>query len=254
VGTGSRPATLEAAKQLGAITHIATHPAAAVAQAELVVVCAPVDHIVDQVQKLAPYCRPGTLITDAGSTKLEIVAALARAASAPGWPAGVAFVGSHPLAGNEKTGPQHAAADLFAGRVVVITPTSETGELDRAKLSAFWSALGASVVEMPADEHDRALAATSHLPHLVASAIAGATPERYVTLTAGGWQDTTRIAAGDPALWRQILLANRANVLASLDELSARLSAWRKALEAGNAVELDKLLKEGKRIRDAVGS
>jgi prephenate dehydrogenase len=245
-GAGSRPATLETAKKLGAITHVAADLQTAVADAELVVVCAPVGHIVEQVQKLAPHCRPGTLVTDAGSTKAEIVRALARAA--------VPFIGSHPLAGNEKKGPQHATADLFAGRTVIITPTAEARREDRARLAEFWTALGAKVVEMPADEHDRALAATSHLPHVLAAAIAGATPERYVTLTAGGWQDTTRIAAGDPALWRQIILANRANVLAALDNLSNRLADWRRAIEAADSAQLEKLLAEAKRIRDAVGS
>ena len=96
--------------------------------------------------------------------------------------------------------------------------------------------------------------ATSHLPHLAVAAIAGLTPEQYVTLTAAGWQDSTRIAAGDPSLWRQILLANRTNVLAALDEYITRLAEWRAALEAQDAVKLEKLLTEAKRIRDAVGS
>jgi prephenate dehydrogenase len=253
IGVGSRASTLEAAKKLAAITDIAPDLPAAVAEADFVVVCAPVDHIVESVKKLAPHCRPGTLVTDAGSTKLDIVTALARAGQ-KSWPASVAFIGSHPLAGNEKKGPQHASADLFADRVVVITPTSDTRGEDLARLSDFWTALGAQVVHMPADEHDRALAATSHLPHLVASALAAATPAKHLALTAGGWQDTTRIAAGDPTLWRQILLTNRANVLASLDDLTARLTAWRTALEAGDATELERLLSEGKRIRDAAGN
>lgn len=253
VGYGSRPATLEAALKLGALSEIAP-TAQAAATSELIVVCAPVDHIVEQVQALAPHCAAGTLITDAGSTKASIVAELAQAATGASWPRDVRFVGSHPLAGNEKKGPQHASPDLFAGRVVVITPTSGSRQEDVRRLNEFWSALGAKVVEMSADQHDRALAATSHLPHLVAAALAGATPEQYVTLTAGGWQDTTRIAAGDPVLWRQILLANRDNLLAALAQLSTSLEAWRQALEAQDAAELERLLAEAKRIRDAVAS
>ena len=107
---------------------------------------------------------------------------------------------------------------------------------------------------MSADEHDRALSATSHLPHLVASAIASSTPERYVTLTASGWHDTTRIAAGDPVLWRQIMLANRAHLLESLAQFEQNLAQWREALEAADAQRLERLLDEAKRIRDAVGS
>ncbi|MBI3836410.1 MAG: prephenate dehydrogenase [Planctomycetia bacterium] len=254
VGFGSRRATLETANKLGAITEIAADLNGAVAEAELVVVCAPVADIVEQVRQAARFCRPGTLITDVGSTKAEIVAELEKAAEEPAWGREVHFLGSHPLAGNERKGPQHASADLFARRIVVITPTPRTRNEDRSALAEFWAGLGANVVPMSADEHDRALAATSHLPHLVAAAIAGATPERYVTLTAGGWQDTTRIAAGDPLLWRQIMLANRTNLLASLDRFATLLADWRAALDAGDAVELERLLTEAKRIRDAVGS
>jgi prephenate dehydrogenase len=252
IGVGSRQATLDSALELGAITSIAPSAEAAVADADLVVVCAPVDHIVDEVQKLARHCKPGTLITDAGSTKAAIASALSSADSR--WPADVRFVGSHPLAGNEKKGPQHARAELFAGRTVVITPTSDAKPSDVQRLKAFWSGLGANVVQMSAAEHDSALAMTSHLPHLAAAAIAGATPERYVTLTAGGWQDTTRIAAGDPVLWRQIMLSNRENLLAALGQLTTLLDAWRAAIEAQDATELERLLTEAKRIRDAVGS
>jgi prephenate dehydrogenase len=252
VGFGSRPATLDSALKLGAITSIAPSLEAAVADADLVVICAPVDHIVSEVQKLARHCKPGTLITDAGSTKAAIVSALSAADSS--WPTDVRFVGSHPLAGNEKKGPQHARAELFAGRTVVVTPTAQSQPQDVQRLEAFWTGLGANVVRMSAEEHDSALAMTSHLPHLAAAAIAGATPERYVTLTAGGWQDTTRISAGDPVLWRQIMLSNRENLLAALGQLTTLLDAWRAALEAQDATELERLLTEAKRIRDAVGS
>ncbi len=254
VGTGSRAATLELAKQLGAITDIAVDPVSSVAEADLVVVCAPVAHIVEQVRQLAPLCRPGTLITDAGSTKAQIVDELEQASQSPGWGRDVHFLGSHPLAGNEKKGPRHANADLFVGRTVVITPTARTRSEDYATLCDFWTGLGARVMQLAPDEHDRALAATSHLPHLVAAAIAAATPEQYLALTAGGWQDTTRIAAGDPLLWRQIMLANRDHLLASLDRFAGLLAEWREALEATDAAALKRLLSEAKRIRDAVRS
>ncbi len=255
VGTGSRPATLESAQKLGAITEIELDPTAAVAVADLVVVCAPVDRIVEAVRRIAPFCRPGTLLTDAGSTKAEIVDELDRAAASDAdWLPEVHFLGSHPLAGNEKTGPQHATAELFAGRTVVLTPTSRSRTEDVAQLTEFWSGLGAKVIEMSPVDHDAALALTSHLPHLAAAAIAGLTPERYVTLTAGGWQDSTRIAAGDPSLWRGIMLANRENLLAALDQFTTLLAGYRAALEAQDAVALERLLSEAKRIRDAVGS
>ena len=254
IGTGSRESTLETALRLGAIDTAIADPAAAVAEADLVVVCAPVDAIVTGVETLAPHCRPGTLITDAGSTKLEIVAALDRAAATEGWPVEVRFVGSHPLAGNEKQGPAHATAELFAGRVVVVTPGQSARPDDVRRVSDFWTALGARVIQMSAEQHDRALAVTSHLPHLVAAAIAGSTPEEYVTLTASGWQDTTRIASGDPALWRQIMLSNRPQLLAAVDRFAALVAQWREALDAGDAAAVERLLAEAKRVRDAVGS
>lgn len=253
VGFGSRPETLAEARRIGAITEIATAPQAA-AGSNLIVVCAPVDHIVDQVTRLAAVSRAGTLLTDAGSTKRDIVDSLANSAKLQHWPTDVEFIGSHPIAGNEKKGPQYARADLFQGRIVVVTPTPLSNRANLGRLEEFWQSLGAKVVHMSATEHDQAFAVTSHLPHLLAAAIAGTTPERYVTLTAGGWQDTTRIAGGDPALWRQILLSNRDNVLAALTQFSSALEAWRTALESQDATELERLLTEAKHIRDAVGS
>ena len=255
VGAGSRGATLTAAHKLGAISEVAADLKSAVATADLVVVCTPVGSIVEKVREIAPLCRPGTLITDAGSTKAQIVKELDRAAqSDPAWSPDVRFVGSHPLAGNEKKGPEHARADLFTGRTVIITPTPRTRSDDRQTLTDFWTALGARVLEMSGDDHDRALATTSHLPHLVAAAIAGSPPDQYVPLTASGWQDTTRIAAGDPLLWQQIMLANRTHLLAALDRLTTLLADWRTTLEASDAAALEGLLSEAKRIRDAAGN
>jgi prephenate dehydrogenase len=255
VGFGSRPATLATAHERGAISEIGADLASAVSHAELVVVCAPVAEIVEQVRQVARHCRPGTLITDAGSTKVDIVKQLEQAAlDDSAWGREVRFVGSHPLAGNEKKGPKHADGELFSGRLVVVTPTAATRPTDVRTIAEFWRALGATVLEMPAGEHDRALAATSHLPHLIAAGIAGSTPEEFIALTASGWQDTTRIAGGDPALWRQIMLANRDNLLEALDRFAQHLTEWRAALVAGDGAELERLLTEAKRIRDRAGS
>ncbi len=254
VGVGSRPETLSAALEVGAISRVAADLPTAVAQASLVVVCTPVGYIVDQVRAIAKVAGAKLLVTDAGSTKAEIVGQIDAVAGGADWNPAVRFVGSHPLAGNEKRGPRHADPELFAGRVVVVTPGQATAADDVRTVAQFWQALGARVMEMSPEDHDLAVAATSHLPHLAASAIAGSTPERYVTLTASGWQDTTRIAAGDPLLWRQIMLANRANLLAALSRLEDSLAQWRQALESADATALERLLTEAKRIRDAVGS
>ena len=254
-GAARRTATLDTALRFGAITDVAHSLTAAAAEAELVIVAAPVGQIMVVVEQLAAVCRPGTLITDVGSTKAEIVEALEHSAEPDGaWRRDVRFVGSHPLAGNEKTGPQHARADLFAGRTVVVTPTRAPALRTPPRSPSSGPRWALTCGQLSPQEHDQALAATSHLPHLAASAVAAATSPQYVALTASGWQDTTRIAAGDPALWRQIMLSNRVNLLASLDRLTALLAQWRTALTAADAAELERLLAEAKRLRDSAGS
>lgn len=255
IGVGRRPSSLTTARRMKAVTQTSTDLRKGVADAELVIVSTPVDNIVEHVRQVATIAKPGTLITDAGSTKADIVSLLQKAQqSDPEWGTGVRFVGSHPLAGNDKRGPRHGSADLFKGRVVIVTPTTSTEPRDAKTIERFWSSLGAKVRRMTAEEHDRIVSVISHLPHLVASAIAATTPDVYVTLTAGGWQDTTRIAAGDPELWRQIFLGNRQNLLASLDRFERTLTSFRQAIDAGDTKALERLLAEGKRIRDAVAN
>jgi prephenate dehydrogenase len=189
------------------------------------------------------------LLTDAGSTKASIIAKVEA-----GLPAGKRFVGSHPLAGGEKNGVDFARADLFEGRLVVVTPTAKTDPANVQALSGFWQSLGANVISMSPDAHDRALATTSHLPHLVASAAAQITPAADLQLTAGGWRDLTRIASGDPDLWSQILLDNRASILNSLAGFEKTMAEFRTALEKADAARLRQLLMEGKLRRDALGN
>ncbi len=249
VGIGRRASSLKAAQQCGAVTHTTTNLPRGVADAQVVVVCTPIETIAEKVRECAEHCPTGTLITDAGSTKAQIVSALDGQL-----PREVAFVGSHPLAGSEQTGPQNARADLFDGRLVVVTPTRRTEKSRLAEVERFWTSLGASVTRMSATEHDQAVAAISHLPHLVASALAASTPEKQLPLAATGWLDTTRIAAGDVQLWRQILADNRGHVLKSLDKFEKVLSKFRAALETDNGRALLKLLEAGKHNRDSVGS
>lgn len=254
VGIGRRQTSLDAARKVGAIDHGVTNLATGVSQAQLIIVATPVDTIAERVIQASAACPATSLITDAGSTKEVIVSAcdagLASRRSGP------RFVGSHPLAGDHRTGPEHSRADLFEGRTVVITPTEHTRAAAVTEVSGFWQSLGANVTSMTPERHDASLAITSHLPHLVAVALAAATPLELLSLTASGWRDTTRVAGGDPALWQAILTANRQHVLDALDLMSDTFTDLRESLEQGDNESLISILEmaaKKKRERDALG-
>ena len=256
VGIGRRATSLRKARQHGTVDRTTTDLERGVSQAELVVVCTPVNSIVPLIIRIGTSCRSGSLITDAASTKAEIVSSVDRQLNlgSAGHAPPARFVGSHPLAGDHRTGPEHARADLFEGHTVILTPTRNSRSKDVARLRQFWSALGSEVVTMSAREHDRALASTSHLPHLMASAISASTPRGYLPLVASGWLDTTRVAAGDPQLWCEILLSNRKHVLDSLSRVEKTINLLRASLENEDSRKLQQLLSKAKKIRDALGS
>ncbi|MBI2824536.1 MAG: prephenate dehydrogenase/arogenate dehydrogenase family protein [Planctomycetia bacterium] len=249
VGIGRRPESLRIAQAVGACTSATLDVPQGLDQAQLIVVCTPVGRLVHDVRAAASFCRPDTLITDVGSTKAHIVAELDREL-----PREAHYVGSHPLAGGERGGPAAATAGLFEGRTVVVTPGDATREEDLQAITSFWQSLGATVTCMTPDEHDRLLAAASHLPHVAAAALAAATPHDCLPLVATGWTDTTRVAAGDPELWKDILLANRSNVLDALGHYEEILNRLRQALARDDAAGVVDILREAKLKRDAVGS
>jgi prephenate dehydrogenase len=249
LGVGRQQESLNQALAAGAIDIGSLDLTDAVAQAEVAVFCTPVDRIAEQVLAVAEHCGAGTLLTDAGSTKAAIVRAIDGRL-----PHGIAFVGSHPLAGSEKRGPEHADANLFQGRLTLITPGQQTDPTSVERTTTFWRALGSRVRLIGPEEHDRALALTSHLPHLLASALAGILPPELHDLTATGFRDTTRVAAGDPPLWSAIFAQNRDAVLDGLQTLTGRLTEFRTALEKGDWTTIDVLLAQAKRTRDALGS
>jgi prephenate dehydrogenase len=258
IGIGRKQSSLKKALDCGAVDRATTDLKAGVAEAPMVVVATPVGLVPRLVREIAAICPADSLITDVSSVKGAICRDLASIDS---------FIGSHPLAGDHRSGVDHARCDLLSGKVVVVTPSpggqeGASGKEDmissrkgspslRQRVTQFWESLGAIVISLDSEEHDRALAATSHLPHWVASALAGATPEKWLPLVATGWRDTTRIAAADPLLWEQIFAKNKAGLLESLDRFLERLARMREALEA--ETPLTPLLNEAKRIRDAVG-
>jgi prephenate dehydrogenase len=249
VGIGRSQASLDAAKRAGCVTDTSTDIAAA-AGADLVVVAAGVGAIPALLDAVDAVVRPGTLLTDAGSTKASIVAGWERRRRSRRG----RFVGGHPIAGSHRRGPAAADGDLFAGRVAVVTPAKATPPADAGAIGDFWSAVGSTVFMMPPKEHDRILAATSHAPHVIAAALAAATPEATLAFTAGGWRDTTRIAAGDPDLWADILLDNAGGVGDAMKRFAVGVERLLAAIERGDRRRLVELLTRAKEARDALGS
>ncbi len=229
---------------------VAESPAEAVAGGDFVVLCTPVATIVPLLREVAPGLAPGALVTDVGSTKGGIVR---QAATLSG--KDFNFVGSHPMAGSERTGMEHARATLFEGAICFVTPLAHTAEAPVARIAAFWEALGMSVSRVDPDLHDRIVAQVSHLPHLLASTLcahlAARDPE-WGRFSGSGLRDTTRVAAGDPALWRQIFAENRTAVREALDGFGDALASFRRALEEEDDEEVERLLETGKRFRDAL--
>ena len=249
VGIDRQQAILRVARRVGAITHTTIDLNKGVAEADLIVVCTPAGRIVEHVRQSAQHCPERTLLTDVGSAKQAIVAALDG-----GLARGCRFLGGHPLAGSEKSGANNASADLFEGRVAILTPTKNTRAEDFDLLEEFWQSLGAVVVQMPPEEHDQALALTSHLPHVAAAVLALAVPEKYFRLSGAGILEMTRLAAGSPQLWSQILMLNRENVLTALEQYGTKLAALHAAVRDGNQDEITRFLTLAKKNRDALGS
>lgn len=249
VGIGRRQSTLDKAQNVGAITHSTCDLAEGVDAAELVIVCTPVSQVISDVVQALAKTGENTLVTDVGSTKAEICRMVSQQSEQS-----QRFVGSHPLAGNHLTGPENSLADLYTDKIVVITPTTETESTFLAATTEFWQALGAKVIEMTPEKHDEALAKTSHLPHLIASAVAASTPDECLSLAASGWADTTRVAAGDPDLWTQIFAQNKTELVGSLEGLIAELQQIRKNLNSEDWEQVTEFLAKAKRKRDALGN
>jgi prephenate dehydrogenase len=215
IGVGRNAERLEAAQSRGLIDGFDLDLAAASA-ADIVVVCTPVNEIAGHVRTIAAASSSG-LITDAGSTKRRLCESLAELSAAG------RFVGSHPMAGSEKQGFEHASAEMLAGRVCVVTPTENTPSNSVDRVTAFWTRLGMRTLTMSPADHDRAVAEASHLAHVVAAAVVNTLNPDVSPLCATGFRDTTRVAAGDPHLWGPILMENREEIAAALDRFVQQL-------------------------------
>jgi prephenate dehydrogenase len=243
VAAGRRPAPLEAARRRGVVD--AVLPLGEVARgADLLLLATPVGVMAQALRGAAPALATGALVTDVGSVKGRLAETL------PGLlPAGVAYVGSHPMAGSHLHGVEHARADLFAGAACVLTPTPESDSAAVAKLRAFWSGLGARVVLRDPARHDAEVAWVSHVPHVLAFAFARAleaAPAAAAALRGAGFRDFTRIARSDAEIWSEILAHNAKALGAPLERVAARLSELARAVEAGDRDGIERFLAQAR--------
>ena len=225
VGVGRDLKTLQQAQDRGIIDQATTDLEAGVAEAEVVVVCTPVSRIPHDVRRAAQAVPAGALVTDAGSTKRQIVETIESHLAASD-----VFVGAHPIAGSERTGAVHARAGLLHDRVCVLTPTPRTSAARLQRARDFWGGLGCRMLEMSPAEHDEVLAYTSHLPHAMAAVLASSVPAEWLALAAGAYRDGTRVAAADAGLWTAIFRDNRGPLLKALGTLEERVAAFKYAV------------------------
>jgi prephenate dehydrogenase len=251
VGVGRSKASLQAALALGVIDAAACDLRAALAGADLVLLATPVGQFEPLMVALAPHLEPGTLVTDGGSTKGDVVAAARRAFGTR-----IAqFVPSHPIAGAEKSGVAAASAELYQGRRVVMTPLPENSEQTVERVRRAWATCGASVSRMTPEAHDLVFAAVSHLPHLLAYALVDDLARRdnaplLFGYAASGFRDFTRIAGSHPEMWRDICIANRTALLAELDAYLAQLGEIRALLDSADAAALEAVFERARQARN----
>ena len=255
VGFGRGLANLQRAMELGVVDRIETSLAAAVRAADMVVIATPVGSMSEVMSAIAPYLAPQAVVTDVGSVK-GMVASAARVALGDKLPV---FVPGHPIAGTERSGVEASFSSLFVGRRVVLTPLPETRPEAVARVQAMWAAAGADVVSMSVEHHDEVLAATSHLPHLLAytlvDLLARLEDRREVfAFAAGGFRDFTRIASSDPVMWRDIALGNREAIVHMLREFRGELDGLIEAVAAGDGEKLQTVFARAKAARDALAN
>ena len=243
VAYARRAETRAAALALGVADRVVDTPAAAADGSDVVVLCVPVLKLAEMARACLPGLNPGAVLTDVGSTKQDVIDAIAPALTA----SDAEFVGSHPIAGSEETGIGAARADLYEGATIVVTPSDDTSEDAMARLKAFWEALGGAVQVMSPQRHDELVARSSHLPHLVAATLAGTVcraPDDISPLCGSGFRDTTRIASGSAEIWHDIVRTNRTAIQAELAAFGASLDALRALIDEEDYEGLHRYLDE----------
>jgi cyclohexadieny/prephenate dehydrogenase len=254
IACARRAETLDTVRR-HAIADATTHdPAQAAAGADLVVIATPLSAYAEIGERIAPMLKDGAILTDVGSVKQAVIRDLQ-----PHVPRGVPFVPGHPVAGTEHSGPESGFAELFRDRWCILTPPPETAPEPVAVVGRMWESFGMNVVTMSADHHDKVLAMTSHLPHLIAYTIVGTATNleeslksEVIEFSASGFRDFTRIAASDPVMWRDIFLNNREAVLEIVQRFTEDLTALQRAIRWGEGDKLQELFTRTRAIRRSI--
>ena len=254
MGCARSQATLDKATALGFVDRVTLDPAEAVEGCDLVVLGTPVGTFASLAAQIGPHLAEGAIVTDVGSVKGAVIAAVA-----PHMPAGVHLIPGHPVAGTEYSGPEAGFAELFEGRWCILTPPEDATPAAVERIAALWRMAGMTVELMDVEHHDVVLAITSHLPHLIAYNIVGTvtdleeeTKEEVFKYAAAGFRDFTRIAASDPVMWRDIFLNNRGAVLEMLGRFSEDLTALQRAIRRGDGAYLETLFTRTRAIRRGI--
>ena len=250
VGFSPSEATRHKALQRGVIQQAAGSAAQAVQGADLVLIAVPVSHTAACLHEIAPHLSPDCLLMDVGSTKCDVVAAAQVALGEKL----ACFLPAHPIAGKAQAGVEHAEAELYQDRALILTPLQHNTDTQIAQATALWQAIGSRVHRMTPEAHDQAFAAVSHVPHLLAFAqinglLQQAEGEAFLKLAGPGFRDFSRIAAGDPAVWRDIFSANRSEVLAQLAHFQAALKAFENAIQNNDLQNLHQLIDSASQAR-----
>ena len=253
-GHDADPAVRARAMEIGLVDDVTDQAATAVTDADLVILCVPVGAMAEVAAAIAPELSNGAVVSDVGSVKASVIEAVQ-----PLLPAGTHFIPAHPVAGTEHSGPDAGFSTLFHNRWCILTPPEGADQTAVARVTDFWTKIGANVEIMDARHHDLVLAVTSHLPHLIAYTIVGTasdledvTQSEVIKYSAGGFRDFTRIAASDPTMWRDVFLANREAVLEILQRFTEDLTALQRAIRWGDGDALYTLFSRTREIRRSI--
>ena len=253
-GVVRRPEAVAECERLGVVDTATANLALGVRDADLVVLCCPLGQMEGLLRQMLPFLSPDAVITDVGSVKGSVLRLLEPLALS----VGARFIGSHPMAGSEKTGPGAARADLFQGSVCVLTPTAQSDSEALRIVGELWMAVGSRLVSLSPTQHDDLVSRSSHLPHVVAAALANYVlspvhPPEQAVLCASGFRDTTRVAGGAPELWRDIALANKHHLSRVLGVYLEDLAEFRHALDSGDTAGVEEFFVQAWRRREAWG-